>query len=502
MALTGQREAKGKHCYTCRKVLPKDQTPSTCYRIWCAGGISSTFNPEEEKSEQAITHFFRKYYGPFIVSPVVKIVVVIIFMGYSALAIWGCLHVQEGLQIKDIFADDSYARQYYQDQAQYFTEFGVAVSVVFDTEQDYWDKSVQNEIEDITRDFESSRFIHGPSDYTESWIRDYLIYLGTALNTTKVGQEIFINFLRDHFLEEPQFQMYKDDINFNCERTNIESSRVVLKSTNVVYSTDEMEFMEEMRNTADAASLSLTIFAQSFVFIEQYIITVPTTIQALLIATSCMFIVALFLMPHPVCAVMVTICIVTIETGVIGIMSLWNVKLDGISMINIILCIGFSVDFSAHMTYAFITSSGKTGNERAKDALYTLGTPILQGGLSTILGISVLSSSPAYVFRAFFRTMFLVMLFGLFHSLLFLPVFLSFLNGLLPRKNKRKLQASHGELSPDAFTYNVIPKSSKSVPCDPPSKGDHTLTSKEDVVIMYKDKLISLKSVASKETVL
>ena len=214
MALTGQREAKGKHCYTCRKVLPKDQTPSACYRIWCAGGISSTFNPEEEKSEQAITHFFRKYYGPFIVSPVVKILVVIIFMGYLALAIWGCLHVQEGLQIKDIFADDSYARQYYQDQAQYFTEFGVAVSVVFDTEQDYWDKSVQNEIEAITRDFESSRFIHGPSDYTESWIRDYLIYLGTALNTTKVGQEIFINFLRDNFLEEPQFQMYKDDINF------------------------------------------------------------------------------------------------------------------------------------------------------------------------------------------------------------------------------------------------------------------------------------------------
>ena len=110
--------------------------------------------------------------------------------------------------------------------------------------------------------------------------------------------------------------------------------------------------------------------------------------------------------------------------------------------------------------------------------------------------------SPCLCFQSFRQNHVSCHAFRLFHSLRFLPVFLSFLNGLLPRNNKRKLQASHEELSPDAFTYNVIPKCSKSVPCDPVSKGDYTFTNKEDVVIMYKDKLISLKSVTSKETVL
>ncbi|XP_072049089.1 patched domain-containing protein 3-like [Amphiura filiformis] len=506
MVYTGQREADGKHYLTCKKVLPKDEAPSTSYRIWCAGGVSTTVTAEEGKqSEQIITQFFRKFYGPFIVNPVVKMLVVVLFTGYLCVAVWGCLHIQEGLQLKDIFADDSFARKYYQDQGEYFTEFGAAVSVVLDTNQNYWEKGIQNEIEHITMDFESSRFIHGEKQHTESWVRDYLTFLSETLNTTNVDQELFVQLLRDEFLTRPEFQNYNKDINFNCEKTEIESSRFVLKSTEVVQSTDEMEFMSEMRHKADSASLSLTIFSPTFIFIEQYVIIVPNTIQALLIATGCMFIVALFLMPHPVCAVMVTVCIVTIETGVIGVMSLWNVKLDGISMINIILCIGFSVDFSSHMTYAFITSPGKTGNERAMDALHTLGTPILQGGLSTILGISVLSSSPAYVFRAFFRTMFLVMLFGLFHSLVFLPVFLSFLNTILPRKTRPTPEVGEIQIEPSRQAnnaYSPIPKDNVEDTQPLKNKGEQSSVCKEQVYILYNDKRISLDSVAIKETVL
>ena len=138
-----------------------------------------------------------------------------------------------------------------------------------------------------------------------------------------------------------------------------------------------------------------------------------------------MFVVSLLLIPHPVCSLWVTFSIVSICTGVIVYMTWWGVNLDTISTINIIICIGFCVSFSAHITYVFVLSEGKTGNQRMRNALHALGYPIAQGALSTILKVSALAFSASYIFRTFFKTMFLVILLGAFRGLLIIPAMLS-----------------------------------------------------------------------------
>ncbi|OTF83808.1 patched domain-containing protein 3-like protein [Euroglyphus maynei] len=135
--------------------------------------------------------------------------------------------------------------------------------------------------------------------------------------------------------------------------------------------------------------------------------------------------ISLIFIPSPSCAIWVAFSIISIEIGVIGYMTLWNVNLDSISMINLIMCIGFSVDFSAHISYAYISCNERTPSERVKSALYSLGLPIFQGSVSTVLGIIALAFAPSYVFVTFFKTVFLVMLFGATHGILLLPVLLS-----------------------------------------------------------------------------
>ena len=171
----------------------------------------------------------------------------------------------------------------------------------------------------------------------------------------------------------------------------------------------------------DNENLKVTVFHLAFIFYDQYLAVWPNTLQNLLIATAAMFVVSLLLIPHPVCSVWVTFSIVSICTGVIGYMTWWGVNLDTISMINIIICIGFCVDFSTHITYAFVLAEGKTGNQRMRNALHALGYPIAQGALSTILGVSALAFSASYIFRTFFKTMFLVISLGAFHGLLIIP---------------------------------------------------------------------------------
>ena len=118
-------------------------------------------------------------------------------------------------------------------------------------------------------------------------------------------------------------------------------------------------------------------------------------------------------------------------------MTHWGVNLDSISMINLIMCIGFSVDFSAHISYAYISCYDEHPNEKVKTALYSLGLPIFQGSISTVLGIIALAFAPSYVFVTFFKTVFLVMLFGATHGVLLLPVLLS-MTDFCRDKDKKK----------------------------------------------------------------
>lgn len=75
--------------------------------------------------------------------------------------------------------------------------------------------------------------------------------------------------------------------------------------------------------------------------------------------------------------ILIILSIISICLGMFGYMTFWGVNLDAISMISIIMSIGFAVDLSAHIAYAFVTASG-TSKERVATGLGTLGWPIFQ----------------------------------------------------------------------------------------------------------------------------
>lgn len=85
-------------------------------------------------------------------------------------------------------------------------------------------------------------------------------------------------------------------------------------------------------------------------------------------------------------------------------------------MITIIMAVGFSVDYSAHITYGYVISTEKTPRERVCQALGALGWPLTQGAMSTILAVVVLVNVPAYMIVTFFKTVFLAISLGLIHG--------------------------------------------------------------------------------------
>ena len=106
-------------------------------------------------------------------------------------------------------------------------------------------------------------------------------------------------------------------------------------------------------------------------------------------------------------------------------MQLWGITLDASAAIFLSVAAGLAVDYSAHIAHAFITMTGKSKDERVQKTIIEMGSAVFNGGFSTFLAFSVLMVSRSFLFNVFFKIFFLVVLFGLFHGLVFLPVVLS-----------------------------------------------------------------------------
>ena len=53
----------------------------------------------------------------------------VLFAGYLAGAVYGCLHVQEGLDKRRLARQDSYSHRFFEDQAKYFQDLPYRVQV-------------------------------------------------------------------------------------------------------------------------------------------------------------------------------------------------------------------------------------------------------------------------------------------------------------------------------------------------------------------------------------
>lgn len=145
----------------------------------------------------------------------------------------------------------------------------------------------------------------------------------------------------------------------------------------------------------------------------------------MVVGGATMMLISFLFIPNVLCSLWVAFSIVSIELGVVGYMALWGVNLDTISMVNLIMCIGFSVDFTAHICYAYMSSEATRPADRVRESLYALGLPIIQGAISTVLGVSALILAGSYIFMVFFKMIFLVIVFGALHGMILLPVLLS-----------------------------------------------------------------------------
>jgi Niemann-Pick C1 protein len=105
-----------------------------------------------------------------------------------------------------------------------------------------------------------------------------------------------------------------------------------------------------------------------YVFFEQYLFIIEVAWMNLGLALAGIFLVTLLLMRNPWLSLLTVTTVAMIETGLVGSMALWDISLNAVSVVNMVMAIGISVEFCVHIAYAFETTPG-TRNQRVKYAL-------------------------------------------------------------------------------------------------------------------------------------
>uniref|UniRef100_A0AAF5CWZ9 SSD domain-containing protein n=2 Tax=Strongyloides stercoralis TaxID=6248 RepID=A0AAF5CWZ9_STRER len=474
----GKKEEKGKNCFLLWKdINPKENnntidsleneknTSNFIEKIFNTGYNNSEIIDESSKNMWYST-FFSDYYAYFITKPSIQILALLSYLFYIYITITGINnHLAIGFEITSLLNSDSPVKTFFDLKKKYFIFDESKIDVAILRAPKLWIKKERKLFENFIYSLQTDECINS-NEKIDLWYYGYKEYFSRlGFGTPEIWENVikdgktFERNLKGFFMEN---EKYKYDVIFNNNISTINNSGIIqsfrfsihLNSTKLNRPSDITFCCNRIRKFLSTKKIPFNdlfrpiSWSPLWVLSDQFSILWDQTMQDIYISIFVMIIISLLFIPSISCCIAIPVTIASIGFGVLGFMSYWGVRLDATSMIAIAMSVGFSVDFAAHATFAFVEAgielrkkimleknlpyhkdapSDNSKNllnpyKQLSISLSQIGWPILQSSLAVLLGISILSTIKTYIVETCFKCIFLVISFGLLHSLLYLPL--------------------------------------------------------------------------------
>ena len=416
----------------------------------------------KDNEEGFVSTYFRKYHAPAILSKAGKATVLFIFAGLLAFGCYGATQLSVENTEREFIPGDSYIKDYISAADEFFPDNGIGFFIVFEESEanignGIYDKRVDlASLDDrLSGKSESPPFIAEPVSEdvyrnVMTGLEAYLLEAGTdAIGGAEMGSdgwpatyEGFVTTLEAYTEFGAPGSLYSQDVSMvtdvatnetRLEAIRIEGEYVRLSKESRGETIDDadrqIEAMDATRDMVD----SWTDLPNSFVYSDIFL-----TVEGFKIIRSELFsnvglaIMSVGIIVLLTVASFVTSLIITLNVGfciieILGFMWAIGIAIDSVSVINIVLAVGLSVDYSAHVGHAFMVKGGNNRDRRVTETLADIGAAVLCGATSTFLAVAVLLGSSSYVFNVLSTQFALTVALGVSHGLILLPVLLSLL---------------------------------------------------------------------------
>ncbi len=386
-----------------------------------------------------------------------KSLVVCLFVVYMALSVYYGLQIREGMDVADLVAHKSHYRAYMHDNVRSVSMSPVVMLVIYEPVE-YTDRKIRAKINSLIKNAQKISGIK--KDFKINWLDRF--------------EEKLVQYKQSNY-SDSSLDDIQDDLapmstdifvryNQGLQRSEIYASRFYVQYEAITFSSLDAKPMHDLVELCARSGLPILPYSVAFKAFEQFEEALPNVVQSFVVAAESMYFISLLFVPDVVTALCIVASMGSIMIGMIACMHLWGLTLSSITMIQLVssskfvvslktsfhsgfqtkvMSIGFCVDFSAHLTHAFLASVGPgSRSQRSFKACMHTGLPIFNSAISTIFGVLVLAFCESYIFISFFKTLFIVMCLGVLNSMLFLPLLLGFVGPhWLRHKNPGNLRA-------------------------------------------------------------
>ncbi|CAB9519465.1 Pick C1-like protein 1 [Seminavis robusta] len=271
------------------------------------------------------------------------------------------------------------------------------------------------------------------------WIRDVLSYTENETIGERLGldlQALTFNQQMDLLLSNPTIEeLYGQDI-VRDANGNITASRcrMYTENLNLDVVQDQIDFLHAQVNVTTSQPVNQGRENWAFFSYDDFYLTwefydsivqewIITTIVGIIAVT----VVGFFCIPDWTASFFVLPMIAILYVDLVGVIQFSGLYINIVTYVALAMSIGLLVDYIVHILLRYYESKGATREEKVKDTLRTMGSAVLSGGLSTLLGVVPLAFSSSQVMRTVFVTFFAMVAIGCSHGLIFLPIVLSYL---------------------------------------------------------------------------